>query len=297
MSAVEGGAQGAPRDYSPSRIKYRLERIWLTPIYRSLIRTGLPLAVVLGLCAAHFSKPEVQETLAASVRDAWEMVVNRPEFAVNLMQIEGGSDAVARQVREAVPMSFPQSSLRLDLALLKERIEAVDAVRRADLYLRGGVLEVAIRERVPAMIWRGEGRLELVDATGARAGIVESRESHRALPLLLGLGAQAEAPEALAILQAAGPIRDRVRALRRVGQRRWDMLLDRDQVIRLPVDHPVPALQRILALHQARDLLGRDVTVVDLRDGRRPVLRLSSSAMAELQRLRDIADTQNEEET
>ena len=112
--------------------------------------------------------------------------------------------------------------------------------------------------------------------------------------LLLGLGAQSEAAEALEILSAAGPIRNRVRGLRRMGQRRWDVLLDRGQVIQLPVERPVAALQRVIALHQARDVLKRDVKTVDVRDGRRPVLRLSSAAMEELHRLRAIADEEED---
>lgn len=293
MSAIDP-SPSHPRDYSPSRIKYRLERIWLTPIYRSLIRTGVPLAIVAALAISHFSKPETQEKLAISIQNAWTMVENRPEFAVSLMRIEGGSEAVAQQVREAVPMTFPQSSLRLDLVSLKQRIEAVDAVRQADLYLRGGVLEVQIAERQPALVWRGHGHLELVDATGARAGIIDSRKGYDALPLLLGLGAQTAAPEALEILAAAGPIRGRIRAVRRMGQRRWDVLLDRGQIIELPVENPVQALERVIALHLARDVLNRDVLRVDVRDGRRPVLRLSGAAMDELRRLRAIADEEEE---
>jgi cell division protein FtsQ len=49
-----------------------------------------------------------------------------------------------------------------------------------------------------------------------------------------------------------------------VGERRWDVVLDRDQRILLPETEPGRALERVLALDQAQDLLDRDVTV-DLR--------------------------------
>ena len=45
-------------DYSPSLMKYRMERIWLTPFYKFLVRTGLPLAVVLAVAWSYFSKEE-----------------------------------------------------------------------------------------------------------------------------------------------------------------------------------------------------------------------------------------------
>jgi cell division protein FtsQ len=302
MSAIDDlrerfGSAPAPKgvqDYSPSRIKYRMERIWLTPLYKSLLRTGVPLLLVVAVAANYFAKDETQHKLAQSITNARAMIEDRPEFAVKLMEIKGATTVVSEQVREAVPMTFPVSSMRLDLAVLKERIESVDAVKRADVYLRNGVLDVQIVERKPALVWRGANYLELVDPVGERAGVLISRDGYYGLPLILGAGAQDHAEEALEILAAAKPIADRIRGLRRMGERRWDVMLDRKQIIQLPVEDPVPALERVIALHSARDVLGRDVTVVDMRDGRRPVLRLSVPAVDELYRLRAIADGEDE---
>ena len=44
-----------------------------------------------------------------------------------------------------------------------------------------------------------------------------------------------------------------------------------------------------MALDAAEELLERDVTVVDMRDPRRPMLRLTEHAAAELERLRAMA--------
>ena len=34
------------RDPAPSRLKYRLERMWLTPLYRRILRVGIPAFVL-----------------------------------------------------------------------------------------------------------------------------------------------------------------------------------------------------------------------------------------------------------
>ena len=143
MSAIDDlrerfGPAPAPKgvhDYSPSRIKYRLERIWLTPMYKSLIRTGVPLLLVVGITANYFAQEQTQLQLAQSITNAKSMIEDRPEFAVKLMQVKGASTVVSEQVREAVPMEFPVSSMRLDLAALKTRIEGVDAVKSANTHL------------------------------------------------------------------------------------------------------------------------------------------------------------------
>ncbi len=119
-----------------------------------------------------------------------------------------------------------------------------------------------------------------------------------ALPsMVAGQQAPAEKPisldeavaEALAILAVTDTMTGRLRGLRRMGERRWDILLDRGQVIMLPETDPVTAVRRVLALDVAQDLLERDVVAVDFRNPRRPVLRLSGAAMDDMAETRTRA--------
>jgi cell division protein FtsQ len=68
----------------------------------------------------------------------------------------------------------------------------------------------------------------------------------------------------------------------RISERRWDLVLDRDQTVSLPADGPVAAVERLIALDQAENILARDIVSVDLRNPLRPVLRLSPQALAAL---------------
>ena len=98
------------------------------------------------------------------------------------------------------------------------------------------------------------------------------------LPLFAGDGAKYFIFEALDIYKVADPISDRLRGLRRMGERRWDMILDRNQIIQLPENEPINALKRILALNSTQNILARDVETIDMRDTSRPILRLSDVA-------------------
>lgn len=73
-----------------------------------------------------------------------------------------------------------------------------------------------------------------------------------------------------------------------MGERRWDIVLDRGQRIQLPVEEPVAAVERMIALDEAEDLLDRDVISVDLRIKDRPVLRLAPYALNAVRRARGI---------
>ena len=124
--------------------------------------------------------------------------------------------------------------------------------------------------------------IEQLDETGHRVASVTDRAVRSELPLIAGEGADKAAREAVQIFAAAGPLLPRVRGLQRVGERRWDVVLDRGQRILLPAEGPVAALERAIALNQADDMLGRDISVVDLRDGTRPVARVGINAQNEI---------------
>jgi cell division protein FtsQ len=79
-----------------------------------------------------------------------------------------------------------------------------------------------------------------------------------------------------------------------MGERRWDVVLDRDQRVMLPEDNPVQAMERLLALDQAQDIMNRDILTVDLRSDHRPTLRLTPNALADLRRAQGIEIVENE---
>jgi cell division protein FtsQ len=283
------------RDPAPSRAAYRMQRLWLTPLFRALMRVGLPAFALAFSVGLYLSDDGRRQGLNAAWAGAWETVEDRPEFTVHLLSIDGASPALSEAIRAKLALPLPLSSFAIDLEATRARVEELDAVAQAEIRLRaGGVLQVEIAERLPVVVWRTDAGLSLLDAEGRRIATIAQRIDRADLPLIAGPGAEDRVPEALAILAAAQPIVPRLRGLVRVGERRWDLVLDRDQRILLPEADPVRALDRVIALDQAEDLLDRNVLAVDLRDARRPVLRLAPAALAALRQARGI-DTEASE--
>lgn len=275
------------RDPAPSRLRYRLTRLWLRPWFRRLTNFGVPLVALLLAAWTLTAEYDLRGRAAEAIESLRAAIVTQPQFMITRIETPDVSPDLAEQIRVAAFVSLPASSLEVNVVSVRGRVESLDAVERARVRaLASGVLEIRAIERVPVAVWRGPGRIELLDQQGVRVAEVDSRLRRPDLPLIVGPGADAHVPEALEIFEAAGPVRNRVRGLVRMGERRWDIILDRDQVIRLPEADPVAALSKVMALQAAESLLGRDLTVVDMRDPRRPMLRLSTHAMAELARLR-----------
>ncbi len=283
------------RDPAPSRWAYRMQRLWLTPLIRRAARVGLPtflLAFTLGLYLSDDTRREGLSEMLATLRDE---VKSRPEFMVTLLSVEGSSAPLAAMVRETLALPLPVSSLDLDLIAARDRVMTLPAVKSVTLRIRsGGILEARVEEREPALVWRAPQGLILLDAEGNPIAGIEHRNARADLPLIAGEGADRAAAEAMALIATAAPLTARFRGLVRMGERRWDLVLDRDQRILLPEAEPMLALEQLLALDETQKILARDILAVDLRLPERPSLRLAPYALTELRRASGILPEESE---
>lgn len=291
-------ATSVPHDPAPSRLSYRVTRLWLTPIFRKALHLGIPLFALFAAVAWYLN----DETRIAGLFDAASEirreVENRPEFRVNVLGIDGASVEVTEEVRAALALTLPISSFDLDLDELRGRLEALPPVRTADLRIQsGGYLAVRIDERVPAAVWLTHEGLSIVDGEGVFVAGFGTRELAEPLPLLGGEGANLVVPEALALMEATRSLEDRVHGLVRMGERRWDVVLTNGSRILLPEVGARGALDRVLALDDMGEILSRDVTAVDVRNPGRLTVRLTDAAMEELHRLHTLAAERSDEDS
>jgi cell division protein FtsQ len=281
-------------DPAPSRWSYRMERLWLTPAFRKCVRVVMPAVLVAASLGLYFSDAKRQEVISEKYGEMRRSVEERPEFMVKLMAIDGASAGLNSAIREVMPVDLPLSSFDLDLEAMRKQVESLDAVKRVDVRVRaGGLLQINVEERVPAVVWRGPDGLELLDVGGHRVSALQSRAARPDLPLIAGEGANTAVPEAIALLERTTPIRDRVLGIVRISERRWDVVLNRNQRIMLPPLQPDLALDRVLALNEAQDLLKRDVTHIDIRNPDRPTLRMTSEALDSMREMQGIKVNSN----
>lgn len=276
-------------DPAPSRLHYRWQRLLLTPLFRLTVRVILPFLVLFGVGMAWLSDQDNRDAMNMTIANLRDQIEERPEFMVNLMAIDGASETIAEDIREILPIDFPVSSFDLDIDQIRDAVNGLDAVKSASVRVKsGGVLEVAVTERTPVVIWRSRQGLELIDKTGVLVAPAARRSDWAHLPVIAGDGADVHVQEAMNIFAVSGPLSARLRGLERIGERRWDMVLDRGQRILLPEKGAVQAVERMIALDQALDMLTRDLVAVDLRLPHRPTLRVTQNAIDEFWRIKKI---------
>ena len=281
-------------DPAPSRVSYLLTRIWLRNSSRLSALIIIPMLVLVFILMSLNYKYNLQGLIKNNFYNFSEFIALSPAFKVVDLSIISDSPPVVEKIKSNLALKFPISSLDINVVELKARIEGISLVRSASVRLTSnGLIEVIAVAREPIVMHRIGERLILLDEAGVEVDEVMSRSQRLDLPLLVGEGAEYKVKEALQLLIETQNLILRVRGLVRIGERRWDVILDRDQVIKLPEENPVIAMKKIISLHEGRSLFDRDIIYLDFRNTSRPILGLSDGATQELRNLRNLVRGEN----
>jgi len=262
------------RDPAPSRLGYKFSRWMLSPFIKKLVFFGMPLIILL-LPVFIFLKDQNNKNLVEEiVLDFYRKIIERPEFMLSALSIQGSSDSLNAEIREILGLNFPISSFDLELADLRNRVLSLPPVETAEVRLEGGsILHVKVKEKVPALLLKDDTGIHVLNKNGDYIRPLLSTEYGSKLPMITGEGAQKAAAEAFILFSALHDKLDEVRGLVLVGGRRWNIVLKSGQVIMLPEKKSEQAVQKILILDKAEKILSRDIAVFDFRLPYRITLR------------------------
>ena len=187
-------------------------------------------------------------------------------FRVASVQLQGVSAMARGDILHAAGVAKNEPILGLDLNAVRGRIERVGWVKSVQVVrLLPDTLVIAVSQRTPNAVWQHNGRMVVVDETGA--AIAEADPGHFAdLPLVVGEGANQSSGEILPLLRARPQLMSRLEALVRVDDRRWDVRLKDGGLIQLPATGADSALIQLDQLEQQGRILELGFARIDLRD-------------------------------
>lgn len=152
-------------------------------------------------------------------------------------------------------------------------VRAVTIQRRFpdEIYIR-------LEERKPFALWHRQGQKVLVDRHGV---ILSDHDLARfeGLPFLRGEGAPDKAAALFAMLGAEPRIAGRFNGAVRIGQRRWDLILENGIRVKLPAEDMGLALARLADAQKQDKLMDKNIATIDLRMEDRIVIRTKPGAV------------------
>ncbi len=204
---------------------------------------------------------------------------------VGSIKISGQVETSEADVLAALDLNSHGALLGFDLRQARERLIGLDWVEEVSIRkLFPNRLEVSLVEKQPFALWQQDQHLSVIETNGkiiARLGDAgELSQRHASLPRIVGEGAEKRAAQLFSMMSPYPSVYSRVASYVRVADRRWDILLRNDLVIQLPEIGARSALATIIKLDGERQLLSREIDIVDVRLSDRMVLRVQPAAAA-----------------
>jgi cell division protein FtsQ len=204
-------------------------------------------------------------------------------LSVQNLTVDGRQRTPAAAILAALNVSRGDPILALDVQAAREAVESLPWVKEAVVSRRlPGTLHISIKERHPIALWqRNPGEFVLTDGTGAPIAIDSvARWGH--LPVIVGDGAPETAAELFRVLNTEPALATRVKAATRLGDRRWNLLLDDFEhgvTVKLPEHGAEAAWTRLASIERKHGILRNDLAAIDLRMADRMIVRLNGDGI------------------
>ena len=258
---VGRGAAGKPRGYAPGKLG-AVRNFGLSPRVAGLVALA---AVGIGLIGAIVSGHVVQN-IAAGVGVGVDRQLAAMGLRVRTLTVQGASQVAQADIIKAAGVYRDEPIVGLDLNALRRRVEQVGWVKQVRVVrLLPDAIVLVVTPRESLAVWQHAGRTEVVDAEGRV--IPEADPGHFAdLPLVVGEGANDSAAAILPTVRSHPRLMQRLEALVRVDDRRWDLRMRDGGLIQLPAVGEDSALIQLDQLDQKSRILELGFARIDLRD-------------------------------
>ena len=192
--------------------------------------------------------------------------------------LEGRRNTPTDMIRAALGVARGDPMLEFSPEQARARIETIAWVQQAHVERRlPGTILIRIEERRPFAIWQNNGHFVIIDREG-RVVASDGLDQFGPLPLLVGTGADTTGAALHDMLRQQPEVAERVQAMVRIHERRWNLRLHNGTDVLLPEGHEAVAIQRLGELQREARLLDRPLAAIDLRLPDRLVLRPTRQA-------------------
>jgi cell division protein FtsQ len=254
------GRRGSSSDNIFARL-YRATRAWaafrrpMLTLTASLVLAAFIAALFIGGYTGR-SVNRANATFAALIDDAG--------FGISQVHLAGNRRVAPETILAALGFEPGQSIFSADIQAARARLEKLDWVATADVKRRyPDDISVRIVEKLPFALWQSPSALYVVERNGK---VITSKgvEEFGSLPLLLGEGGSNASEIVDAVAQHRATLA-RLKAYQRVSERRWNLILDDNVIVKLPEAGWQRELDALEHLIIDKGILERDVSEIDLR--------------------------------
>ena len=270
-------------DDAPLWLRILKSPLSLVHVRRPMLVASLVLAA-LTLIVAIIVSGVIGRTVDAAERGLGVLAANAG-FGISEVHLAGAKRTPPQTVLATLGFHLGQSIFGADVHAARDRLLSLDWIKSVDVRRRyPDDITVTVTEKQPFALWRdAAGHIWVIERNGALI-TDQGYEEFLKLPHFIGTGAPRDAAEMIDALPGHRAVIARLKGMQRVGERRWNLVLDNGVVVQLPEKGWQKELGTLESLIVDKGILERDVTQIDLRSPTTYFFLLKSGNKQQVQR-------------
>jgi cell division protein FtsQ len=236
----------------------------LIAVRRPMLLASLVLAA-LTVVAAVIASGVIGRTVDAAEQGLSDLAT-QAGFGISKVHLIGARHTPPGMVLTTLGFRLGQSIFGADVHAARERLLGLDWIKSAEVRRRyPDDITVTVVEKKPFALWRdAAGHIWVIERDGSLI-TDKGYEEFLKLPHFIGTGAPKNAAAIVDALPGHRAVAARLEGIQRVGERRWNLVLDNGVVVQLPEKGWRKELDTLESLIVDKGILERDVTQIDLR--------------------------------
>lgn len=247
---------------------------------RRAAMTALAFVVVIGLIGSvnWLIRADIPGRIASSIHNATVSMTLAFGFAVEEVYVADRNETARPELLKALGTKLGDPILYFDARAARDRVMKLGWVEDARVERRLPTrIVVVLKERQPIAIWQHHGDFLLVDGKGVVIG-PKAPDRFSTLKIIIGKDAPKHAADLLTMLEREPDMMKRVTHATWVSGRQWNIRIENAIDVKLPADNPESAWRKLADMERDYQVLGRDITTVDLRVPEKTTVRVNGKS-------------------
>jgi cell division protein FtsQ len=230
-----------------------------------------PITWLLGcICFVILAGTLIVSGFVSRTGEATRYTVNRimtdAGFGIGSVLFSGNHRTQPGDILAALGFAPGESIFGADVQAARRHLLSLEWVADAEVRRQyPNLITISIVEKLPFALWETQSGTYVVERSGRPIGLFDAHAFPH-LPMLIGDGAPQSAAELVDAVAAHRATAARVVGYARISERRWNLLLSDDVVVKLPEDGWQKQLDLLEHLIVDKAILERDISEIDLRE-------------------------------
>jgi len=189
-------------------------------------------------------------------------------LSINDIVVQGREKTTLASLNKIVNLNRNDNILKIDLKTLKNEIEDLPWVEKAELkrLYFPNILQIYLKEKDIIALYQKQGKFYPVDIYG---NVIDVEYiPNKPFLVIVGEGAPEKLFELIKITSSAPDLFARIKAASLHANRRWDLIFDDLEngiTVKMPEENLEQAWQKLIKIHNKYGIFKRKLTFIDLR--------------------------------